>query len=269
MTASTVSLSDRPCKRLQRDHRRHHIGGHARPAPTRREQVREHLIGKQLPPMRSQERKHTARLEQMPRYRLRIQQLTLIIRSTLHPKIIPKIAINRPTATRIIQGIPSPAVTDRNAPASAARTSTRGVWKFRRLANVLRDNRFQNSANARNALFFNAGTSRYVFTTDVSVNEVQAFIGDLVPVIGFRFTRLHRCGASSTRFKKPSIYCVDQRRAPNPRRNEGSPVGLGDLVEHPPLEIRVAAVQDCEIALIHAHRLRIDFFLFDISGITQ
>jgi hypothetical protein len=39
--------------------------------------------------MGSQERKHTARLEKMPRYRLRIQQLTLNIRSTLHPKIIP------------------------------------------------------------------------------------------------------------------------------------------------------------------------------------
>jgi hypothetical protein len=46
---------------------------------------------------------------------------------------------------------------------------------------------------ARNALFFNAGTSRYVFTTDVSVNEVQAFIRDLVLVIGW-FTPLDRYG---------------------------------------------------------------------------
>ena len=38
--------------------------------------------------MRRQERKHTARLEKMTRYRLRIQQLTLTIRSPLHTKII-------------------------------------------------------------------------------------------------------------------------------------------------------------------------------------
>ena len=40
--------------------------------------------------MRRQERKNTARLEKMTGYRLRIQQLTLIIRSTLHTEIIPK-----------------------------------------------------------------------------------------------------------------------------------------------------------------------------------
>jgi hypothetical protein len=39
--------------------------------------------------MRSQKLKHTARLEKMTGYRLRIQQLTLLIRSTLHPPIIP------------------------------------------------------------------------------------------------------------------------------------------------------------------------------------
>jgi hypothetical protein len=38
-----------------------------------------------------------------------------------------------------------------------------------------------------------AGTSRYVFTTDVSVNEVQACIGDLVLVLGW-FTPLVRYG---------------------------------------------------------------------------
>jgi hypothetical protein len=36
---------------------------------------------------------------------------------------------------------------------------------------------------------FQRGTSRYVFTTDVSVNEVQAFICDLVLVLGW-FTPL-------------------------------------------------------------------------------
>jgi hypothetical protein len=40
--------------------------------------------------MRRQERKHAARLQKMPRYRLRIQQLTLTIRSTLHTEIIAK-----------------------------------------------------------------------------------------------------------------------------------------------------------------------------------
>jgi hypothetical protein len=40
---------------------------------------------------------------------------------------------------------------------------------------------------------FQRGTSRYVFTTDVSVNEVQAFIRDLVLVMG-RFTLLDRYG---------------------------------------------------------------------------
>ena len=38
--------------------------------------------------MRRQERKHAARHQEMTRYRLRIQQLTLIIRSPLHTKII-------------------------------------------------------------------------------------------------------------------------------------------------------------------------------------
>lgn len=40
---------------------------------------------------------------------------------------------------------------------------------------------------------FQRGTSRYVFTTDVSVNEVQAFIRDLVRVLGW-FTPLARYG---------------------------------------------------------------------------
>ena len=39
--------------------------------------------------MRRQERKHAARHQEMTRYRLRIQQLTLIIRSPLHTTIIP------------------------------------------------------------------------------------------------------------------------------------------------------------------------------------
>ena len=40
--------------------------------------------------MRGQKTKYTARLEKMTRYRLRIQQLPLLLRSTLHTKIITK-----------------------------------------------------------------------------------------------------------------------------------------------------------------------------------
>ena len=73
---------------LQRNHRRHHIGGNTRPSSATGKQIGEHLIGEQLLPMRSQKRKHAARLEKMPRYRFRIQQFTLAIRLTLHPTII-------------------------------------------------------------------------------------------------------------------------------------------------------------------------------------
>ena len=38
--------------------------------------------------MRGQQPKHTARLEEMTRYRLRIKQFPLILRATLHTKII-------------------------------------------------------------------------------------------------------------------------------------------------------------------------------------
>jgi len=79
-----------PVQGLQRDHRGHHISRRTGPAPTRREQIGEHRIREQFAPMRRQERKHAARLQKMPRYRLRIQQLTLTIRSTLHTEIIAK-----------------------------------------------------------------------------------------------------------------------------------------------------------------------------------
>jgi len=45
--------------------------------------------------MVGQEPKHAARLKKMPRYRLRIQQPTLIIRSTLHTKIIAMTVANQ------------------------------------------------------------------------------------------------------------------------------------------------------------------------------
>jgi hypothetical protein len=59
---------------------------------------------------------------------------------------------------------------------------------------------------------------------------------------------------------------VEERDLQTRLDNEGSPVGLGNLVEHPALEIRVAAVQDPEIALIHADRLPIDFFLLAVRA---
>jgi hypothetical protein len=57
-------------------------------------------LRKQLVPMGSQKPKHTARLEKMTRYRLRIQQFSLLIKSTLHLQIIPKNDDHPATATR-------------------------------------------------------------------------------------------------------------------------------------------------------------------------
>lgn len=87
-------------QRLQGDHRGHHLSRHTRPAPPRREQIGEHLLGKQLMAMRREERKDTVALRKMPGDRLRIQQLTLIIRPTLHPSIIPKTPRQTGPATR-------------------------------------------------------------------------------------------------------------------------------------------------------------------------
>src|ERR1700752_770730 len=101
---------------------------------------------------------------------------------------------------------------------------------------------------------------RYVFTADVSVDEGQAFIGDLVLVLGW-LNPLDHGGRWFNSFQKP---VVDPRREEDLKArldNEGSLVGLGNLIEHPALEIRVAAVQDREIALIPADRLPIDFFV--------
>jgi len=77
-------------QRLQRDHTGHDIGRHTGPTPSTRKQISEHLIGEQLCPMRRQERKNAVRLQKMPRNRLRIQQLTLNIRPTVHTENIAK-----------------------------------------------------------------------------------------------------------------------------------------------------------------------------------
>jgi hypothetical protein len=55
--------------------------------------------------MRGQEPEHTARLEQMPRHRLRIKNFPLIIRATLRPKIIPTITGQQAVATRDYSGV--------------------------------------------------------------------------------------------------------------------------------------------------------------------
>ncbi len=76
-------------QRLQHDDRRHHIRRHRRPSALGGEQVGEHLIRKQPLAVLSQEREHTARPEQMPSHRLGVEQLPLILRSTLHTHIVP------------------------------------------------------------------------------------------------------------------------------------------------------------------------------------
>jgi hypothetical protein len=72
---------------LQRDHSPITSAGTlSRPRPLG--EIGKHLIGEKLTTMRRQERKNAVRLQKMTRYRLRIQQLTLTIRSTLHTEII-------------------------------------------------------------------------------------------------------------------------------------------------------------------------------------
>ena len=45
--------------------------------------------------MRRQKREHAARLQQMPGHRLDTEKIPLILRPSLHPKIIPKQKINK------------------------------------------------------------------------------------------------------------------------------------------------------------------------------
>jgi len=78
-----VSLSDRPCNAYSVI-----ASASTRADPDPWGQIGEHLIGKQFSPMPRQERKDAARLEKTSRYRLRIQQFALTIRSTLHTMVI-------------------------------------------------------------------------------------------------------------------------------------------------------------------------------------
>jgi hypothetical protein len=75
------------------------------------------------------------------------------------------------------------------------------------------------------------------------------------------FTALDRYRLWFDSFQKPVLDRMQEDDLETRLDNEGSPVGLGNLVEHPALEIRVAAVQDLEIVLVHADRLRTDFLL--------
>jgi hypothetical protein len=74
---------------LQDQHRGHHLRRHTRTAPVGGKQIGEQLRREQPGPVGGQEREYAARLQQVPGNRLHIQQLTLIIRATLHPMRIP------------------------------------------------------------------------------------------------------------------------------------------------------------------------------------
>jgi hypothetical protein len=74
---------------LQHQHRRDHLRWHARAAAAGREQIGEQLRREQPGPVGGQEPEHAARGDQMPRDRLHVQQLTLIIRASLHQMRIP------------------------------------------------------------------------------------------------------------------------------------------------------------------------------------
>jgi hypothetical protein len=109
------------------------------------------------------------------------------------------------------------------------------------------------------------GISRYVFTPDVSADEAQPSIGYFVFVLAW-FTAFDRYRRYLGSFQKPVLDRVQEEDLETRLDREGSLVGLGNLVERPTLEIRVAAVQDPEIALIHADRLPIDFSVLVVSG---
>ena len=103
VTASTVSLSDKPVQSLQGDHTGHHLAPEHSGRP-RREGNRSANISfrKQLTAMGRQEVQNMlSELQQMPGNRLRIQQLTLIIStSPAVPPIIPKTPGQPSPATR-------------------------------------------------------------------------------------------------------------------------------------------------------------------------
>lgn len=97
VTASTVSLSDRPCSVCNTiTEAITHLGRHRRPT-TRPEQVSEAFLREQLVAVPGQEREHPALGQQVTGHRLDIQDLALWISPSLHPPILP--APTTPTRT--------------------------------------------------------------------------------------------------------------------------------------------------------------------------
>lgn len=75
-------------QRLEHHHRGDHVRGHRRTAPTRAEQVGEHVIGEQAVPVLCEQRVHRTLPQQVTTQRSRVQQLTIRARRTLHPTIL-------------------------------------------------------------------------------------------------------------------------------------------------------------------------------------
>jgi hypothetical protein len=83
--------------------------------------------------IRRQARKNAARLQKMTRNRLRTQQVTLFIRSTLHTTIIPNNQPQPVDRRGIMQGTPSPDCRRRGA-GTHRRSSDQGRDRRGRLA---------------------------------------------------------------------------------------------------------------------------------------
>jgi hypothetical protein len=105
VTASTVALLDSPCHACNvitsATTARAHSGGLAQS-----EQVRERLVRKQTPPMRGQQPEHAARLEQMPRHRVGVKSVPLIVRAPYTSKSAQRSAIKRRPPHGVIQESP-------------------------------------------------------------------------------------------------------------------------------------------------------------------
>ena len=82
-----------------------------RTTPARREQIREHHLGEQHPPVLGQQPKHAASIDQMTRDRLGIQKLTLIKRRILHTPIVPTPRNQRPPRHALFSRVLAPLAT--------------------------------------------------------------------------------------------------------------------------------------------------------------
>ena len=80
---------------LEHQRHRHHVGGHRRPTPPRREQIREVLVSEQIPTMISQERIQRTIGHQLPTQRRGVQQLTVGVALALHSLSLKKSHSNR------------------------------------------------------------------------------------------------------------------------------------------------------------------------------